>query len=300
MMTVQLILSGFFRSGTTVLFEAAERANPKHAVFYEPCHEQLAWHVRKYSEDRAAHPIHKRSLWTAYTRYPGLADSLQHARSTDIFVPTVTDAEQAVAIVNEHVQVPAIMQVNRWGYLLPDLQRRTGLPYVHILRNPTDVETSMRRYHQQQGNTLTRLVKIAAWPLIHGREFSLHRRFAALVACGAIPQQVAERRPTASDQFLAVWLVENAGPVAAFDGQGSLACVFEQLAAEPRQWRNQINAQTGFDLALDETFTRSAGEVTGWHGALERLDRFSRHYGMHEEVQVVSTFIRDTMRSSHA
>ena len=296
-MPVDLILSGFFRSGTTVLWEAAGRANPRSEVFYEPCHEQLARQVRAFVNDGGqAHPVHNRSLWTAYARYPGLAEALHKARSSAALVPDIAAVERALSIFAERVTAPTILQVNRWGHLLPELHRRTGLPYVHILRNPTDVQASMRRYHRHDGRLAARWLKSVAWPAVRGRAFAMDRRFAELAGRGVIPERIARSHPPVDDRFLAVWLAENAGPVAAADGRHSIACVYEAVAADPTATRAAIHERLGFDLALDETFTRDVEGEAAWRHDRDRLNRFAERYGVTDWITPILRLVGQALR----
>ncbi len=117
---------GWFRSGTTHLYELLKKALPGWTHYYEPFHPKLAKSLEVYRKEKAANPdrdilikepLHQKVLFQEYFKKPGAIDNHYQPRfgACDFFLDAEADFDCLVDYLQAlaSVKTPVNFQVNR-------------------------------------------------------------------------------------------------------------------------------------------------------------------------------------------
>lgn len=156
-MSLRLVVSGSFRSGTTYLWEQFRENNPDCVSLYEPCHEELPWKIDQYkyeyeslSGDTARL---EKSVWHEYVDY-NLQSLIRsaHPHIGEVFPKSFDSIERYIELLETHISSKnLIIKTNRWLMHLGDIHRSFNAKLCHIIRNPFAVLNSMTRNDPPKG-----------------------------------------------------------------------------------------------------------------------------------------------------
>jgi hypothetical protein len=140
-MAVKYIFDGYYRSGTTAIWENLKMNNPSYTIYYEPFHPSLR---RKISEREKVDRIHKKELWREYEYLSGdkgylkIIDKLRHKKKYP---------EDFLKAYLSYYKGKSILQTNRLCFSYKDIKRiNKDIEIIFIVRNPLDVSRSLYNY----------------------------------------------------------------------------------------------------------------------------------------------------------
>jgi hypothetical protein len=231
---LRFVVNGYFRSGTTVVWDIIRRCNPDLVCLYEPCHENLGVHL---DHDRGvADPLHGADLWADYRRLTDahIVGNLV-AQRRDLVPRYPLDAGDVSEYVSMlHAEPRQMMaKVNRWHFVLGELQSRFGYQTVHVIRRPQAVFDSMRNAYRRQGSRLAQLVKRTG--LVDHRAFNLRRYYDGVAErANALGWERPARTGVGDfEAFLATWLLANLAACQSVHDGGGLLFSYERLLRDP-------------------------------------------------------------------
>ncbi len=256
-MPVVAIFDGFFRSGTTLVWNILKQSNPDCLVFYEPLKPTLFAEIEAYQAK--VHPLHQLRLFDEYHRCgPGFMHQLQTAHKRYWQNRTPENLCRYLALFHA-LPDRVVLQTNRLGPYFPEVAAALAPQLYFLIRNLEDVLRSMttfidtvytrqeKSWKQRISRGLCRLrnihpeaMRFGGLPLIE----SIHDR------CG-IPKQWTDRayrRSIARDPvqvFVLAWVAYN---YAALQASGRLQGVlaYEDLVRSPERFRDCLR-----ELRLD-------------------------------------------------
>lgn len=140
-MAIELVINGYFRSGSTMMWDLVKKSNPEMLCMYEPCHPEL---FRKIiTEDpNKCFELHKMAVWADYHKLE--RSQIEKLRKLHHMETIVLEFEKwqsyfdYIGSLSKHV----FLQPNRAHFILEDMYRRYSCPIVHLVRNPLDTLVS--------------------------------------------------------------------------------------------------------------------------------------------------------------
>jgi len=145
-----LIIAGYFRSGTTMLYYLAEKCNRGLRVLYEPDHEMLPYYVVK---NRGWVNIFQPIKIRTYECYSKLSDD---EVSELLRKHRINNCPFSLGEIGEYVdflnRVADVIKVNRWTFILDEIIDKYDAKVVYIVRNVYDVVASHLVYYEKTGD----------------------------------------------------------------------------------------------------------------------------------------------------
>jgi hypothetical protein len=142
-----VVVNGYFRSGTSILWRQLAAANPGRKVVYEPCHNDLFRAVHR-ARLGLVNDLHQFATWSNYLE---LSDrELQRLRWSHpnlngrVLPENYPALAWYIANLQEVFGADAVLQTNRWQFFLGDIAG-AGAEVLHIIRNPFSVYASISR-----------------------------------------------------------------------------------------------------------------------------------------------------------
>ncbi|NDY42539.1 hypothetical protein G3N55_06750 [Dissulfurirhabdus thermomarina] len=239
-MPLRLLVNGFFRSGTTIVWRILKESNPYYRVYYEPCHERLFLLVRDYWLNREADPLHETVLFDEYLLDMDFLDALRwHHPNVGIVFPTSCDELLSYVKLFHDSDTPIILQSNRWHFFLDKIAASYGCGVVHIVRNPFDVYRSIIRSSFRFGSFLKKILRIGLGPFIRGRFFYIDEMYKYIemrYGCSPYDLGILDRilwRFKAMNRFFGVWIVSNFVALKKIQKVGGNVLCYEEIVRNP-------------------------------------------------------------------
>lgn len=255
-MPIRLVVNGFFRSGTSIVWSILRESNPDHDVFYEPCHGDLLRRIEEFRRCGKVDPIHAMCLWEEYLRTPGLIERLRtvHPNVGRTFPENLTSL---IPYVQEYHALPrrSVLQTNRWHFFLEGVHRETGCGVVHLVRNPFDIYRSIKRAYLTTGDSLDRTTKHLLWWALPGRAFQIREMADYITPRYALPPQtvgvrgaIRNRMLSTWKQFVLVWVITNYEAIRQTDRTGNLVTCYETLLQAPNEFAQALQERYDVDF----------------------------------------------------
>lgn len=285
----RVILNGFYRSGTSILWRALQRANPDRVILYEPCHPDLSELVTQAASDPAVNDLHGFRLWDEYIPHlDRLADLRAALPRGQVFAQDGAAVAQYAQGLFEGLGAD-VLQVNRWHYVLAPLVSRTGAAPVHILRNPVDIYRSFVGIFQGHRPQAASAVLRGVAP-----NYLPPKSWDMLTALQQAPGHPGLDRlrgvhPVLSrqgfDVVLAVWIVTNAAALRACQQLGGQVWWIEDIVAAPQAYIAAMDA-LGFGTDATVFNPEKVGQLPDaavWADFKSRADR----YGLSDDLALI-------------
>jgi hypothetical protein len=296
-MPVVAIFDGFFRSGTTLVWNILKQSNPECLVFYEPLKPTLFAEIEAYRA--TVHPLHQLRLFDEYHRCgPGFIHQLQNAHKRYYRNRSAENLCRYLALF-QALPDRVVLQTNRLGPYFPEVAAALKPQLYFLIRNLEDVLRSMttfidtvytrqeKSWKQRISRGLCRLrnihpeaMRFGGLPLIE----CIHDRF-------GIPRQWTDRayrRSIARDPlrtFVLAWVLYNYTAFRSLNRLQGLF-VYEDLVRDPERFQDclrDLRLNTGQvrkqPLNLDQYVSNSYSDVV-------------RHLGVQEEYDCIAAEVK--------
>lgn len=253
-MSIKLLVNGFFRSGTTIVWKIFRDSNPGIVSFYEPCHEEIMSRLDSFAKEPFTDTLHNVSVWDEYFEVAGLIDQIRQNHPNtgkgNIFPCEARDVVN-YAKVYDALDGDVILQTNRWALFMEDIHKALGTPIMHITRNPLDVYRSMQNVYFTQGSLAKNLIKKnfknhfakKAFGILNMYEY-VSRRFSR-PARKRRTKLETEFNSVAFDMFFIVWSISNYYAIKAMDNGKGTALTYETMLKYPFETQKTIEEKFG-------------------------------------------------------
>lgn len=240
-MSIKLIVNGFFRSGTTIIWRIFRDGNPTLAVFYEPCHGEIFGRIEAERQSSDVDALHSMRVWSEYYERPELLEKLRwHHPNLGGQLPLANKTCEYIENF-EVMDQDCILQPNRWHFVLSDLTSKFGMPALHIIRNPNDVYSSIVDNFFNLGSPIKRAAKRLVSFVNPGRPFNLDQmaatitdRYDAHDPYNPIKSRLQSRRKL----FLKVWIRSNLQAIRSVGKENLI--VYEDLLSRPDAYAAEL------------------------------------------------------------
>lgn len=177
--SIMVVVNGYFRSGTSVIWSILRSSNENYRVYYEPCHEKLPSLVQG-GRPGSVHKIHEYSLWDEYYKFDKVGCIKDFHPS--LGKPFPVDLEKTLEYMNFlGDDKPTILQVNRWHPVLQGLAG-SGHDVCQVVRDPISISGSIMTYYRKKSLPLVGFLKeVVVSRVAWSRPFSIGRQYKAII-----------------------------------------------------------------------------------------------------------------------
>lgn len=283
-----VVINGYFRSGTSILWRQLEADNPERKVLYEPCHNDLFRALHR-ARQGLVNDLHRFSTWTTYLGLPERElERLRwsHPNLDGRILPADFPAlswyiDNLRAVFGED----AVLQTNRWHFFLGDIAVR-GAEVLHVIRNPFSVYASIssngdgrKRRHplEKLRSLLNPADRFYGWRMRQeiGRRYG-HRSH-------------GWQRLQPFDTFVYCWVLSNHAALSAL-GSSRVFC-YEEICLAPARFQQRLR-QSGLRFAGDALNQRGVTLL----GDTAAIDAAAARLGIENPWRE----LRDFLREEHA
>ncbi len=256
-MAVKLLVNGFFRSGTTIIWKILKKSNPNALVLYEPCHELIVHHLEEYQRKPFVDETHGMDIWEDYTKAPGLIDKIRQTHPNlgkGRLLPESADDLLRYVTIFDQLDKDIVLQTNRWSFHLKEITESSGCKTIQVVRNPIDVYRSIMGIYFKQGAAPKRAIKNLLKPLFINKAFGLGpmykhtwNKFGGASHGWEPPSKTAiNMRPF--NTFLITWTMANYSALKATQGAGGTFVSYETVMNNPDELKTITNESTGLEF----------------------------------------------------
>lgn len=160
-MSIKLVVNGYFRSGTTLVWELLKEHTNNYIVFYEPLHPSLPRSVTRENILQKKHSIGNIFVWK---EYQNLNDNelkklfLNHPNLEKSGIENEIVFKNYFDILN-HLNFDVALQPNRAHMFLDVFIQEYNAKVIHIIRHPLDVLMSIEKRFYMSKNKLKEFIK---------------------------------------------------------------------------------------------------------------------------------------------
>lgn len=258
-MPIKYIFNGYYRSGTTLIWEILKTSNPDYVVFYEPLHPQLSMVLKKYfhAKDKID-KLHGKELWEEYFEKgkPFIKERERNHTFSKFIYPMNYRQLFNYIDVYQKLQENTILQTNRLHFHLKDAVKKYKIKAFHIIRNPIDVYNSLMVYYKNYAKwymEIASYIKNRHSP--RSNTLKIKKNIEYTFCNYGIPPYWGEkkkklrilRRPFAT--HLLSWILSNYFAIKDYKNSNIDIVIYEKLLSYPEKVQNMITSTT--DLAFN-------------------------------------------------
>lgn len=289
-----LIVNGFFRSGTTLLWRMFRTESQ--SSFYEPLHPKVIEALSCATDSSLVHDTHGVELWDEYSSLDKgtrskLVELAKNCKNSGMHY---SDSSIEFLVALSRTKDVVVLQPNRASLVLDGLQSQIDAKIVHIIRRPEPVWESM--IEMASGSVRLGKVRKKLHGLLFIRSFGM---VSSIFAVGQI-QNVSGIKlylrvlrflfsnSGARLEFLRVWIVVNYQAVMTVEKYDGLVLSLEKLVSDKSELR-KLKAYVEPDFLLNNIELREPMKSKPW----DDLDTISEKLLLNEEFRVLSRYICD-------
>lgn len=151
-MSIKYIFNGYYRSGTTLIWDILKKSNPNYLVFYEPLHPDLFKKInynRKhgFGKDR----LHEKNLWEEYSKPKNNFISKLKSSFYNGNYPNSYNELKKYLDQFDILSSNTILQTNRLHFFTDYVIQDYKPNFIYIIRNPINVYSSLMNIYKNKG-----------------------------------------------------------------------------------------------------------------------------------------------------
>jgi len=279
------VINGFFRSGTSAIWNNMKVSNENLMAFYEPCHPHLLkLHLE---ESGVMNKLHQMELWKEYrniymdvlTTHPYISSSAYGKRVIDYISVFESEAK--------NMDRDLLLQSNRWHFELENFGTE-NYHVMHVLRAPDSVFDSMRKEYLNNDNLFVSAVKLLKMNVWNDNfwEFGELFQFVSSVyptkyTSGSF-RRLNKFKFTLDEKFVFLWTISNYLAMKQLEKiENSSLLSYEQLHS--KRYSEDVFQQFGLKWNT-ELFRKSSKKVD-----LGKYNLVSKKLGLSNEFEYVIT-----------
>jgi hypothetical protein len=283
---IRIVLNGFFRSGTTLLWDWFRRALPDALCFYEPLHPDLERLARDELRTAEPHADHGLLLWEEYNRLPEGARAALLRDHPGRLGRDWHDESDLFRYLDRFHELPGevVLQPCRASGFLSGIASRYGARTVHMVRRPLAVLDSMIKSASGSRYSLKRMLVPLLWRSRLVRGYDLQETSDWIRS-----REPGVERPHPSgilEQHLFVWTHSNHWAVEAIGSTNGTMIAYEELLADPKGVRARLERDLERDLPADPPL-RPARSIVVSDRDVRNAARAVTRLGLEERFEAV-------------
>ncbi|XOF33708.1 MAG: hypothetical protein ACL93V_17225 [Candidatus Electrothrix sp. YB6] len=222
-MKKKIIINGYFRSGTTIIWHLIKHSNKNRLFLYEPCHQDICDKILHSSKD--AHPIHGIKLWEDYSFLSDEIINIFMCHRGDSFFPNYSFFSLLTNILSEQPDFIGY-QTNRCHFILKDFAKDKNFIPIHIIRNPVSVWNSMINFKIKSG--VFPFLERAKFFLFKKNLFNINDQLKEILDFHVKKDFSCIERESAFMSFIFIWLICNAYSIEQCNSYGGKVFFFQK------------------------------------------------------------------------
>jgi len=270
-MSLKYIFNGYFRSGTTIIWEIIKTSNPDYKVFYEPFHDYLVERIKESIDKKNSvivDNLHKKILWEEYVAEgEKFIENLEEKGfKNQIFPKNISDIYEYLNIYDS-MDSNIILQTNRLHFHFQDVLKHYDLKAFHIIRNPLDIYNSIMNIYSRSSK-LKHLIKKIIYPFIgfpnpKTRAFKVDQRINFIYENYNIPNYWDDKslkQEILNDPFkanLLSWILCNYFLIKNNYKNGVQFIVYEDLINNPRKIKKIVEKNSYLKFNIEKINTQN-------------------------------------------
>ncbi|NOY22412.1 MAG: hypothetical protein GXO70_02715 [Acidobacteria bacterium] len=289
-MAIRWVINGYFRSGTTFLWERfREATNGEVLCLYEPLHPDLPVFLENDGLDKSGRRLHQLDLWSDYLRIPSgqreflLKRHPNRSGNCSWNHQELTDYLQILHGLNKDVMI----QANRLHYDLPCVVELTDARIVHIVRNPLDVFHSIRHTYFTNPRLFRGFARRMAYPCRGNHAFETAAWFSRAAKKSPKLSTVLIGNPWGLlPWFVPAWVIANYSAVQAITGSTGMLCAYEEIFLRPAFLAKALETHLGTPFPIDRDDVRARSRENrekGWR----KFNRWVKRWGLETEWNAI-------------
>ncbi len=248
-MAIRWIINGYFRSGTTFLWDRFHRATKGGVLcLYEPLHPDLHVFLENDGQDKSGRRLHHLDLWSDYLRIPpGKRQQLLkcHPNRSGNCNWSWRELADYLEILHS-LDKDVLIQANRLHYHLINVIELTGARVVHLVRNPVDVFHSIRNAYFTNAGQFRGFARRLAYPFRGNHAFeTVHWMNRAINVFPQISTALKNRPKGLLPCFVPAWIGANHSAIQSVYSQRGMVCVYEELLLNPVKFAEDLQRHLG-------------------------------------------------------
>lgn len=235
-MPVKLVVNGYFRSGTTAVWELLKQNNCNSIVFYEPCHEKLPLILDVVNDEEDV--LHGKKLWNEYFENKIYSSDIRKVHP-NLGVVHPSESRKVLEYTNIYHELAGdvVLQTNRWHEYLYDIHKEYDAVVVHLIRNPIDIYASFEEslFKNRKGISLLKAYVLRyffredVFYVDEAFKFLKHRSAKGEDRYRGIYRKIYLKLYSRFERFMYAWIIFNYQALIDCKKSGGFVAVYENL-----------------------------------------------------------------------
>ena len=270
-MAIKILINGYYRSGTTMLFHQVNNALPANSVgFYEPCYPLLGLVVRNEDSSKIRN-LHGSTLWKSYQDLPEqiFDDVLRNHPNPD--KKGIQNDQALIEYLNiyHNMSSDSFLQTNRYHLFLSVIKNEFEPITIHVIRHPLNVFASIKKAYSGNATGIKALVKKIKLLFDAGDFFGNKSEFAYLLQRTGKPSSIYQNwnlkyifKPTFFERIIVNWTISNYAALKAIEKNGNKLVVYEELVSKPSEVFAELSETLGFIVSAPDKIKNTKEEIS--------------------------------------
>jgi len=248
-MPINVVVNGFFRSGTTFIWSYLKESLEKHISLYEPLNPDLALLLNR-EKQGITNSLHDKYVFKDYL---DLKEDLlnqilrNHPNTGGRGLGSDLEIFNYLDLINS-IEGNVFIQPNRLHFYLDAINDRYTNNIVHIIRNPLDVYSSINKAaYALVENELKQFLHQILKPLMLSRSFELKQSFDWIISKYGYPANYKDTissrlfsRFNTFEIFVLVWTISNFFALKSCVEKNLLFVPYEFIVQNPLGFKEKI------------------------------------------------------------
>jgi hypothetical protein len=270
-MAIKILINGYYRSGTTMLFHQVNNALPANSVgFYEPCYPLLGLVVRNEDSSKIQN-LHGSTLWKSYQDLPEqiFEDVLRNHPNPD--KKGIQNDQALIEYLNiyHNMSSDSFLQTNRYHLFLSVIKNEFEPITIHVIRHPLNVFASIKKAYSGNATGIKALVKKIKLLFDVGDFFGNKSEFAYLLQRTGKPSSIYQNwnlkyifKPTFFERIIVNWTISNYVALKSIEKNGNKLVVYEELVSKPSEVFAELSETLGFIVSAPDKIKNTKEEIS--------------------------------------
>jgi hypothetical protein len=295
-MAIKILINGYYRSGTTMLFHQVNNALPANSVgFYEPCYPLLGLVVRNEDSSKIRN-LHGSTLWKSYQDLPEqiFDDVLRNHPNPD--KKGIQNDQALIEYLNiyQNMSSDSFLQTNRYHLFLSVIKNEFEPITIHVIRHPLNVFASIKKAYSGNATGIKALVKKIKLLFDAGDFFGNKSEFAYLLQRTGKPSSIYQNwnlkyifKPTFFERIIVNWTISNYAALKSIEKNGNKLVVYEELVSKPSKVFAELSETLGFVVSAPDKVKNTKEEIS--KEASIKLQHTLRKFNLESEFEYIKS-----------
>jgi hypothetical protein len=295
-MAIKILINGYYRSGTTMLFHQVNNALPVDSVgFYEPCYPLLGLVVRNEDSTKIQN-LHGSTLWKSYQNLAEdvFEDLLRNHPNPD--KKGIQNDQALIEYLNiyHNMSSDSFLQTNRYHLFLSVIKREFNPITIHVIRHPLNVFDSIKKAYSGNATGIKGLIKKLRMLVNVGDFFGNKSEFAYLIQRTGKPTSLYQNwnlkyffKPTFFERIIVNWTISNYAALKAIEKNGDKLVIYEELVSKPSEIFAELSETLGLNVSAPSQIKNTKEEIS--KEASIKLQHTLRKFNLESEFEYIKS-----------